>query len=281
MKMKKTTMGLSGVAAAVLMALSCHVHASTAFDVSASSKNANAQKTVDNNLNTRWSTKGDDGTDWLQYDFSHLANIKAVNIAFHKGHKRSHEFEIQSSENGIDWNLDLQAKSSGKTSDLETFLLESPLTTTHLRIVGFGNTRNNWNSITEVSFVEGDSIDLPIDPVDPVTPVDPIDEMEGKISVIASASADDGNKPSSTLDGDLGSRWSAKGDGEWISFDMGEIHTVEELLIAFYKGDERDAFIDIQISTNKNTWSTIWSGLNHYLQKSKCVLILKILLDVM
>jgi hypothetical protein len=31
-----------------------------------------------------------------------------------------------------------------------------------------------------------------------------------------SASADDGNVPANTLDDNLGTRWSAKGDGQWI-----------------------------------------------------------------
>ena len=254
--MKKTTIGLSGVAAAVLMALSCNVYANTSFDVSASSKSANAQKTVDNNLDTRWSVKGDDGNDWLQYDFNKVANITAVNIAFHKGNKRSHEFEIQSSENGIDWNLDLQAKSSAKTTQLETFILDKPLTTSHLRIVGFGNTRNNWNTITEVSFVEGESAEGIAIPVD----IEPVNvENEDKISVIAFASTDDGNEADATLDNDPDTRWSAKGDGEWIAFDMGSTHTVEELQIAFFKGDERDADIEIQISSDKSAWTTIWN----------------------
>ncbi|WP_415830320.1 discoidin domain-containing protein, partial [Kibdelosporangium persicum] len=41
-----------------------------------------------------------------------------------------------------------------------------------------------------------------------------------------SASADDGNVPANTIDGDLTTRWSAEGDGVWIRYDLGSAQTV-------------------------------------------------------
>lgn len=82
-----------------------------------------------------------------------------------------------------------------------------------------------------------------------------------KLAVVAvTASGDDGNVPANTLDGDLGTRWSANGDGQWIQYDLGAVKTVAYVKIAFYKGDQRVAFFDILVSTNGSSWTQVYSG---------------------
>lgn len=75
-----------------------------------------------------------------------------------------------------------------------------------------------------------------------------------------SASADDGNLPSNTLDGDLDTRWSAFGDGQWIQYDFGKSVVVEDLQIAFFRGDQRTASVDIQTSTDAINWQSVYTG---------------------
>ncbi|ABD82052.1 carbohydrate-binding protein [Saccharophagus degradans] len=77
------------------------------------------------------------------------------------------------------------------------------------------------------------------------------------VSVLASA--DDGNVPANTRDGDLGTRWSANGDSQWITYDLGSSKTVTDVGIAFFRGDQRTAFISIETSTNNSTWQTVYS----------------------
>jgi len=78
------------------------------------------------------------------------------------------------------------------------------------------------------------------------------------ISVIAST--DDGNVPENTLDNDLNTRWSASGDGQWIQYDLGANYTVEYLSIAWFKGDQRSARFDIEISSDEINWTKVFSG---------------------
>lgn len=81
-----------------------------------------------------------------------------------------------------------------------------------------------------------------------------------KLAVTAvSASAHDGNVPANTIDGNLGTRWSASGDGQWIQYDLGSNKTVSLVKIAFYKGNERTATFDILTSTNATSWTTVIS----------------------
>lgn len=74
------------------------------------------------------------------------------------------------------------------------------------------------------------------------------------------ASADDGNSPRNTLDHNLGTRWSANGDGQSITFDLSGTHTIGLVRFAFYAGDQRAAVFDVQTSVDGSSWTTVRSG---------------------
>ncbi|MFI2858084.1 S-layer homology domain-containing protein [Paenibacillus sp. JSM ZJ436] len=69
-----------------------------------------------------------------------------------------------------------------------------------------------------------------------------------------------GNKAANTLDDNPNTRWGANGAGAWIQYDLGSVATVGDVGIAFYKGDERSYFFDIQSSMDGVSWDTIYSG---------------------
>jgi hypothetical protein len=74
------------------------------------------------------------------------------------------------------------------------------------------------------------------------------------------ASADDGNVAANTTDGDLSTRWSAYGDGQWIRFDLGTIQAIASVDIAFYAGDLRSSLFDIEVSNDDSIWTKVFSG---------------------
>ncbi|OXM85788.1 lyase [Paenibacillus rigui] len=84
------------------------------------------------------------------------------------------------------------------------------------------------------------------------------------------ASADDGNVPANTVDGNLATRWSASGDGQWIQYDLGANKKLAYMKIAFLSGDIRTSTFDIQASTDNVSFTTIsanvTSSLNTALQ---------------
>lgn len=77
-----------------------------------------------------------------------------------------------------------------------------------------------------------------------------------------SDSSDDGNAAANTVDGSLATRWSAEGDGQWIKYDLGAPVTISSAKIAWYKGDTRVATFDLQVSSDGNGWTTVFSGEN-------------------
>lgn len=74
------------------------------------------------------------------------------------------------------------------------------------------------------------------------------------------ASSDDGNVPSNTLDNNYTTRWSAEGDGEWIKYDLGQIYLIERVKIAWYRGDQRESTFKIEVSSDNSNWSLYHSG---------------------
>jgi hypothetical protein len=206
--------------------------------VSASADDGNVPaNTRDGDLGTRWSAKGDG--QWILYDLGTVTLLDRVEIAFYLGDQRTQAFDVQVSTEGVSWTTVFGGNSSGTTNDLQAFDF-ADVSARYLRIVGHGNSQSEWNSLTEVT-VWG--------------------WPPSKLSVMGvSASADDGNVPANTLDGDLNTRWSAKGDGQWIQFDLGAVSLLDRVEIAFYLGDQRTQAFDIQVSTDGSTWTTVFSG---------------------
>ncbi len=73
------------------------------------------------------------------------------------------------------------------------------------------------------------------------------------------ASTHDGNIPQNTLDTDLSTRWSALGQGQSITYALPSNRYVNFMDIAFYKGDERIQYFDIQKSIDNQTWTNVYS----------------------
>jgi hypothetical protein len=104
-------------------------------------------KTIDGNLDTRWSAAG---KQWLRYDLGEVKQISAVSVAIFNGTTRRAYFNIEGSIDGQQWTTLMSGESSGTTVQPEAFLLQ-PTQARYIRIMGSGNSANNYNSITEVA----------------------------------------------------------------------------------------------------------------------------------
>jgi len=142
----------------ILSGFTLSSYAATPISVFASSDDGNvAENTIDEdpNFSTRWSAKGNDGSQWLEYDFGFETPISGVNIAFYKGDNRGSSFKIESSTDANSWKTEIEATSSAESSQHEKFEFNTTINTRYIRYVGFGNTSNTWNSITDVQFIDG------------------------------------------------------------------------------------------------------------------------------
>lgn len=104
------------------------------------------QKTLDNDFSTRWAGEGNGA--WIKYDLGSAKTVSYLNIAFYKGDSRTQKFSIQLSPDGSSWTTVYSGSSSGKTLNFQKFDFADKQAR-YVRIVGYGNTENNWNSLTE------------------------------------------------------------------------------------------------------------------------------------
>jgi len=135
----------------ILLALTLLVgtsHALEPVSVTASSHNGNVpSNTLDNNLSTRWSAFGDG--EWISYKLGKKKHrIRGIDIAFHRGHRRTASFQIQVSNDGNYWKTVWSGKQPISTKSLQSIPLRAR--GRYLRIFGFGNSKNDMNSISEV-----------------------------------------------------------------------------------------------------------------------------------
>jgi hypothetical protein len=203
--------------------------------------------TIDGDLGTRWSALGD--PQWIRYDLGSVKTVCLVKVAWYNGNIRKATFDVEVSEDGSDWTQVLAGvQSSGSTLELETYdFADTPAR--YVRIVGHGNSSNTWNSITETE-IHG----LGGEPEPP--------PADGQLAVagVSASEFQDPNVPANTLDGDLGTRWSAYGDPQWIRYDLGDVKTVSLVKVAWYRGDTRKATFDVEVSSDGSAWTPVLSG---------------------
>ena len=86
-----------------------------------------------------------------------------------------------------------------------------------------------------------------------------------EIKIVDITASDDGTRGGTSIpgvnDGRLDTRWAAEGE-QWIMFDLGEKTPLKIVSIAFYKGMERRAFFNIEISDDGENFTKIYSGIS-------------------
>lgn len=71
------------------------------------------------------------------------------------------------------------------------------------------------------------------------------------------ASGNDGNVPQNVLDGNLGTRWSSLGVGQFITLDLGSSMSVCGLSVAWYEGDQRRSRFVVSVSDDGVTFRDV------------------------
>ena len=312
------------------------------FTVSASSSSGGANytpdKATDGDLTTSWATEYFAPTEeWIQFEFDCEVSVNGVKIAFAMGADRTNDFKIATSTDGSTFTDQTSVlTSSGTSLALETFALPSAVNAKYVRIIGYGNSDNDWNNYTEVEIDYSDAsvvpdIEAPTVPTgltesnvttdafdiswtastdnvgvtgyevfldgssqgtttntnysftslqasttytvtviamdaagNPSAPSNGYDVTTTAIScdnTTATASSSSGGAdytPDKATDGDLSTSWATQyfaPTEEWIQFEFDCEKTVEAVLIAFFKGDDRTADFKIVTSTDGSTFT--------------------------
>ena len=57
--------------------------------------------------------------------------------------------------------------------------------------------------------------------------------------------------PYNTIDGNIGTMWSADGDNQWLIIELKQSFSVQHVKLAFQPGQRRESYFDILGSTDK------------------------------
>jgi len=68
------------------------------------------------------------------------------------------------------------------------------------------------------------------------------------------------NPPENGLDNDIGTRWSADGNNQWLQVDLGMSRPVSGVHVAVFAGDTRQAIFDVQVSDDGTSWTNVLTG---------------------
>ncbi len=78
--------------------------------------------------------------------------------------------------------------------------------------------------------------------------------------VEASAEPELDNSKENAIDGNLETRWSAQGSGQYIQFKLSEEKEVSYVSLAFFKGDARISYFDVYTSMDGDNWKKVYTG---------------------
>ncbi len=117
--------------------------------VEASTHDGNVPKnTIDESLSTRWSAQGEGEN--ITYELSGMDEVRYLQASFYKGDSRKAFFEVQISNDQVNWvKIEENLESAGVTEGFQNFDIAN-VDAKYVRIVGYGNSENDWNSINEI-----------------------------------------------------------------------------------------------------------------------------------
>ncbi|MEM6531082.1 MAG: discoidin domain-containing protein [Myxococcota bacterium] len=176
-----------------------------------------AQNILDGDLDTRWSALGEG--QYIEILFPETRSISSVQLAVFRGDERRQSFRIETISEDSTLTNPRDYVTAGSGLELEQFAYSADVAT-GIRITGFANSYNDWNSITEV-VVETSSPTF-------------------TVTISASASTHQApNRAENVLDGDLSTRWSARGDGHYLDLVFSAPRAIHSVGLAIFKGDTR------------------------------------------
>ncbi|OJJ16855.1 hypothetical protein BKI52_33690 [marine bacterium AO1-C] len=108
--------------------------------------NAFPDKSYDGSFSTRFSINGIG--EHITYDLGSTKSIGTVQIAWYKGNSRTATFRILTGTSTGSLSQAFEGTSSGNTNNLQSYSF-SQRNARYVRVVGLGNSANNWLSITE------------------------------------------------------------------------------------------------------------------------------------
>jgi len=110
----------------------------------------NEKNLIDNDFSTRWAAQGYD--EWCEVDLGKVYDVSGIALAVYEGNKRQNIFKFTVSEDGLNYYTIYDGRSSGKTTEYDSFMFK-PRKVRYIRYIGATCTTSDWNSVTELAAI--------------------------------------------------------------------------------------------------------------------------------
>lgn len=146
------------ILSALMLSFAANAYAEDVFKIKTATATSYSQNpgtellTFDGNMVNGWAAEGVMDI-WVQWELDKVETLPGITIAFGKGDERQAKFDIQVSEDGVNFkNALVGALSNGESVDFEEFAFPTPVKAKYVKFIGLGNTVSFWNNILEVKF---------------------------------------------------------------------------------------------------------------------------------
>ncbi len=121
-------------------------------EASASSDDGNvAANAIDGDPNTRWSAQGE--AQWIRFDLGKTAQVKEVDLAWHNALERMQTYQVDVSNDGTNYVVVANRRTSNLEATIEKLDFDV-VEARFVRVMGWGNSENMWNSLSEAAVFE-------------------------------------------------------------------------------------------------------------------------------
>jgi uncharacterized repeat protein (TIGR02059 family) len=87
---------------------------------------------------------------------------------------------------------------------------------------------------------------------------------KAKITKVDASNFEQSDSPNNIIDGNTATKWSSKGDNQWLLLKLGEPYKISYLELAFLPGQRYESYFDVFASKDNLTWESIMTN------KSSC-----------
>ena len=103
---------------------------------------------------TRWASESSEinPEQWLMFELDDVYPIEKIGVSWMSATARQYTYKLEISTDGVNWTTVFDGQSSGTTKECEYTELGGKMAK-YVRYKGYGNTVNNWNSVTEVQIL--------------------------------------------------------------------------------------------------------------------------------
>lgn len=124
------------------------------YDCSGVYESTTPDLSFDLDIETWWSVSGYEGH-WISYKLEKTALLNKVRIMWNKGNIRKSKFDVEVSEDGVTWTkvIDTTESSGEVLNEFEDYSFSAPAKAKFVRVNGYGNSANAWNTIVEIEWI--------------------------------------------------------------------------------------------------------------------------------